>query len=206
MLILHFCVIIDISLCSYDRSERSSTEGMAMNATATAPFPYDSVYTDTLMRLLPAGEEPIYQTVTSLPALTDSDFLVWRALEPALDKIRGDVERNKWNAPLALPARLEFFWNDEFTGVVIFDSRGRLIVHSPVALLGYDGSGPGLSKKILLSLGVSQEMFDEIQAEIWNRRPYAVVVSREKRTEENGIKVAQRTLDVESEWTWWRAR
>jgi hypothetical protein len=49
-------------------------------------------------------------------------------------------------------------------------------------------------------------MFDEIQAELWNRRPYAVVVSREKRTEENGIKVAQRTLDVESEWTWWRAR
>ena len=73
-----------------------------------------------------------------------------------------------------------------------------------VALLGYGGSGPYLSEQILTLLGVSQEMFEEIQRATWDR-PYLIILSRQKREVIEGVDTAYPTLQVEDEWRWWPA-
>ncbi len=69
---------------------------------------------------------------------------------------------------------MEFFWDPQYDsrGVTFFDDQGRLIVHVLHALLGYGGSGPMFSKQIMLHLGVSEEMFQDIQSALWDQRPY----------------------------------
>jgi len=83
------------------------------------------------------------------------------------------------------PDRIEFVMGeDTFTtrGLILFDGRGRLIVHVVNALLGYGGSGPMLSKQILELLGVPGDIFELIQLEADQSKgvqPYKFIVTRE---------------------------
>jgi hypothetical protein len=101
---------------------------------------------------------------------------------------------------------MEFFWDldADTRGVAFYDDRGRLIVHVLHSLLGYGGSGPMFSKQIMLHLGVSEEMFQAIQAALWDQRPYKVVLSRERHDAFDGVEVVQSGSGITSEWDWWR--
>jgi hypothetical protein len=47
-------------------------------------------------------------------------------------------------------------------GVFLLDANGTVIVHITNALIGYDGSGPALSRRILELFGFSQQAFHNI--------------------------------------------
>lgn len=173
--------------------------------TATqAPFPFYDAYIDHLEPLRIEGQQPVYQDESSLPALTGSSYDAWRELEPKLGEILAQIERDGLNADFATPARLEFVWDSLMTGVAIFDSRGQLIVYTPLALLGYSGAGSDLSIQIMHYLGISQKMIVELQRSTYDSRPYKVVVSREKLVITDNVVVADHGLEVADEWMTWR--
>lgn len=155
------------------------------------------------------GGYPLWQDDASMPALTQSTHVVWQQLEPILVRIDEARESEQFTAspPFSLPARLELIWDRHHShrqGLVMFDSQGQLIVHVVHALLGYDGSGPQLSKQILTHLGVGEAMFEQIQHEVRDR-PYLVVLSRQKRRFDQGITTTYPTHEVEGEWEYWDA-
>lgn len=75
-------------------------------------------------------------------------------------------------------ARLEFVWDGRKKGVIAVGTRDNVLVHITEAILGYEGSGPSLSKDILHFFGVSDEVFEMIQDAAWNARPYLVSLGR----------------------------
>ncbi len=107
------------------------------------------------------------------------------------------------------PVRLECFWNDysHKRGITVFDQHGRLIVHVVPALLGYEGSGPALSWQLMERLGVTRELFDQLQTEVHNNRPYMLIVSREQRIEhDDDQRLIPNATPVLDEWTWGRVK
>ena len=156
----------------------------------------------------------------------------WAALEPILAGIDSlyyewsQDEPLKQNSTFGRIARAEFFWvmrseQKACQGVVLFDNYRRAILHATNALLGYGGSGPDLSRQILMAIGVSEDMFDEVNASVEPREYDNVVFSRES----TGVMIGNsmlvggepcsdlhRTGDiitnpgdpVSNTWTWWR--
>ena len=98
----------------------------------------------------------------------------WRTVE-SLDNLFPDP---------TLVKRLEFIRDDRRRGVFLIadDAEGtereKVLAHLANALLGYDGSGPELSKAILEHLGVPVSVFEAIQDATRNDYPYVVVVRR----------------------------
>ena len=172
--------------------------------TSTAPFPYKTPYFTQMEPVRFPDRVPVFQTADSMPSMRDFTFIVERQLVDRLSKISSEVERYGWNAQFTSPARLEFVYNDGVEGMLLFDSRGRLIVHVTTAKLGYDGYGGTVSKKIMRALGVPEQLIAQLWRETHGLHPYVIVVSREEHTtEEDGYAI--RGLDVKSEWEWWRS-
>ncbi len=179
-----------------------------MAVSTTAPYPYDK----PLLAKTPYvvhDHQFTWQHLGTFPAITGPTDAAWKQIEIILTGII-ELARHKSYEILttySTPARVELLWsrdNRDFRGLVIFDSMGRLIVHVTNALLGYGGSGPYLSEQILTLLGVSNEMFEEIQQATWDR-PYLIILSRQKREVIEGVDTAYPTLQVEDEWRWWPA-
>lgn len=65
-------------------------------------------------------------------------------------------------------------------GLVLFDDSYKPIVHVFNALIGYEGSGPSLTKFILDQLSIPERIFDEIQRKFRGIRssdvPYYIVI------------------------------
>jgi len=174
-----------------------------MMTTSTAPFPYRDPYILNLEPHHSGLQTPLFFTERSLPPAVDFTFVVERQLEIRLTSIPSEIERHGWNAQFSLPARFEFVVTNDAEGMLLFDSLGHLIVHAPTAKLGYDGSGPSLSKNVMRILGVTEETINEIQAETRGKSKYVVIVSREKHVAQDGLEVAIRGHDVLDTWTWW---
>lgn len=180
-----------------------------MAITSTAPFPHTSAYTDRRTPEMGYRSGHLeYQDGRSLRPMDGHTETIWRTLRLILMGIMEDARSRDWNADYSTPARMEFFWDPkaEQRGVVIFDSQGRMIVHVLHALLGYGGSGPGLSENIMKTLGVTEEMIKDIQESVWSEQPYKLIVSRQLHEIIEGVNAAYPTLDVEPEWSWWRVR
>lgn len=182
-----------------------------MSNTSTAPFPYKNAYIDQLEATSDSYSGLMeFRGGKSLPSIKSDTYEAWRLLEPLLAGIQMVARDKGPEATYGTVARLEFVWDasgdEEFRGVAIFDVNGRLVVHAQHALLGYSGSGPLLSLQIMKQLGITEEMYDDIQRSVWDQRPYTVVISREKHDVIDGVDTAYPTLDVESQWNWWRVR
>lgn len=179
-----------------------------MAVSTTAPYPYSH---PLLAKFTPEeiSHQIVWQPHGSLPAITGPTDAAWNQIEIILTGI-AELARHKTYAGstgYSTPARVELLWsrdNRDFRGLVIFDSQGRLIVHVTNALLGYGGSGPYLSEQILMLLGISKEMFEEIQVSVWDK-PYVVILTRQKHEVYGGVDAAYPTLEVENEWRWWLA-
>ena len=145
---------------------------------------------------------PYFEEEDSLPVIDTDTYSAWQRLELLFP----DATSVEPGHAFGVPARMEFFWDldADTRGVAFYDDRGRLIVHVLHALLGYGGSGPMFSKQIMLHLGVSEEMFQAIQAALWDQRPYKVVLSRERHDAFDGVEVVQSGSGITSEWDWWR--
>jgi hypothetical protein len=106
--------------------------------------------------------------------------------------------------------RAEFFWKHEPAGkpsprgVVLFDNRGAAIIHVVNALLGYGGSGPALSKRILDALGVPSELFEQANQAV-ESQDYVIVFSREQHGELFGVDSTISYAEP-AKWEWWRVR
>lgn len=76
-------------------------------------------------------------------------------------------------------AHIEFIWNrrTKCRGAVFFDDRGVALIHVVNALLGYQGAGSALSRRIMMGFGVDAEVFDEIN-ELVTNEDYIVVLTR----------------------------
>ena len=174
-----------------------------------APFPYKMPYIDSIQ---PGYFSDVgyscYWSGRALRPIDSDTHSAWPLLDIILTGIDQIAERDGWSAIFSTIARLEFVWDEDqsLRGVAIFDSRGQLVVHVVHALLGYSGNGPTLSEQITTHLGVSPQMFEEIQCAVWNQRPYKVIVSRRKHGMIQGVDTDYPTLEVEPTWTWWRAR
>lgn len=179
-----------------------------MAVSTTAPYPYDKPLLAKTAYVV-HDHQFTWQHLGTFPAITGPTDAAWRQIEIILTGVI-ELARHKTyeiSTTYSTPARVELLWsrdNRDFRGLVIFDSMGRLIVHVTNALLGYGGSGPYLSEQILTLLGVSQEMFEEIQRATWDR-PYLIILSRQKREVIEGVDTAYPTLQVEDEWQWWPA-
>lgn len=178
-----------------------------MATPSTAPFPYrDARSTRLHIRQVPENVGfPYFEEEGSLPVIDTDTYTAWRRLELLFP----DATSVEPGHAFSIPARMEFFWDlqSDSRGVAFFDDRGRLIVHVLHALLGYGGSGPMFSKQIMLHLGVSEEMFQEIQAALWDQRPYKVVLSRERHDILDGdVEVVAPGSGILPNWEWWRVR
>jgi hypothetical protein len=80
--------------------------------------------------------------------------------------------------------RLEFLWNDAACkrGIVAIDANGDIVVHIVPALLGYTGAGSNLSHAVLQTLKVPEEVFEAIQSDTYQRRPYIIAVNKDVAT------------------------
>ena len=103
-------------------------------------------------------------------------------------------------------ARAEFIRNEMLgrRGVVFYDNRGVPLIHVVHALLGYDGSGPDLSRRLLETLGVSELEFDEVNREVGGQ-DYVVIFSREQHEERGWVDLPTPWADVRDEWEHWHA-
>lgn len=74
---------------------------------------------------------------------------------------------------------MEFIWQRGLNrqGVVLYDAGGTPLVHVVNALLGYQGSGPTLSRLIMTTFGVSDHDFHCINGAVANE-DYIVVLDR----------------------------
>ena len=86
-------------------------------------------------------------------------------------------------------------------GMVLYDAYGKLVLHVLVARLGYPGTASGPVESILRHLGVSREMFVQMNTRVWGRS-YALVVSRQVRTFVEGAEVAWCNGRYVSQWEW----
>lgn len=175
-----------------------------MGATFTEPYPYKNPLVD---RLEPQNDTlagyPLWQHSLSLKAITGVTHEAWNQFQTVANIIESGM------TPFGPIARLEFFWDhtEDTRGVAIFDSSSNLVTHVVHALLGYEGSGPGLSEKIMERVGVPSEVFRAVQQSTWNSRPYMVVVSRQKHETIRGVDTpTYPTNEVGLNWSWWRAR
>lgn len=177
-----------------------------MDRTSTAPYPYQRPYMDNLEPAVREFGFPHWSTYMSFPAIDDGTDTSWVRLEIILAGVTALAQQHGWNASFGLPARLEFTWDNasDRRGVLIYDSRGQLIVHVVHALLGYSGSGPALSEQILSALG-AQELFAPMN-QAARDRAYVLVASRQPHGTIQGVDTAIPGMDVEQTWTWWRAR
>lgn len=151
-------------------------------------------YRTPYLRLLETrdgSKEGWHEFKTQMPSIgTDTDQ-IWRLLEPLLIGIdimylssdTADLERR--NLRHAQIARAEFIWRwdeltrKEYRGAVLFDNHQQPLIHVSDALLGYEGNGPELSRNILCSLGVAEQMFREASASVPTHNYDSVVFSRE---------------------------
>lgn len=178
------------------------------------------------------GRSPRYRT--AMPTFESSTDQDWRALEPLLAGI--DALYHEWtpddpqkpSSTFGRVARVEFIWrhdpatDEEYRGAVLFDNRGRPLLHAMHALLGYGGSGPGFSWQILEALGVPREMFDEVNSSVTPHDYDSVVYSREavgvllehslmdsgnyhSELHAGGVVSTYPGAPVSDTWTWWIA-
>ena len=107
-------------------------------------------------------------------------------------------------------ARLEFYrfpspvGGAEVIGMAAFDSTGQPLFTVRDATLGYSGSGPILSSNIAAALGITPEMFEEINTSVSGGGHYALVVSREI-TEESEVEDLPIPVPVsycDGPWRW----
>ena len=179
-----------------------------MASTSPAPFPYrDARSTHLHVRQMHEGigNFPYFEEEGSLPVIDADTYSAWRRLELLFP----DANTVEPGHPFGIPARMEFFWDPNFDsrGVAFFDDKGHLIIHVLHALLGYGGSGPMSSKQIMLHLGVSEEMFQDIQSALWDQRPYKVVLSRERHDIlDEDVEFVAPGAGILSDWEWWRVR
>ncbi len=130
----------------------------------------------------------LWQTEDSLPAIVDDTDTAWSKLGPTLYDI---VHEESTAFGFEAPTRVELVWDrdprpallgdQDIRGLALFDSNGRLFVHVVHALVGYDGSGPTLSRDILRLIGVPYSVFNEIQAATAHRS-YAIILERHEAT------------------------
>lgn len=61
------------------------------------------------------------------------------------------------------------------------------------------------SMQIMLHLGVSEEMFQDIQSALWDQRPYKVVLSRERHDiVDEDVEFVAPGSGILPSWEWWR--
>ncbi len=178
-----------------------------MVATSTAPYPYHAPLLAKHKPVVPEFGSPKWESHKSFPAIDTTTDQAWNQVKVILAGVIALAKDKPYagSDDYGQPARIELLWdrgNKDLRGLVVFDNQGRLIVHVVNALLGYGGSGPYLTEQILTFLGVSQQMFGELQQASWDR-PYLLILSRQKHEVYEGVDSAYPTLDVESEWTWW---
>jgi len=101
-------------------------------------------------------------------------------------------------------SRVELFSGRNRRGLMLFDNTGAALLHVPLALLGYSGSGPILSEQILTALGVSKEMFREACSAANYDHGYMVIFSREEIQKVEGVEAAIPRGEL-GEWRWWPA-
>lgn len=161
-------------------------------------------------RWLPSSDYPtVASRLGTFSQETDAAARICSLLLKGLD-VDADAELAENGVAESAIVRVELFWDpnsaDQRRGAVFFDSTGQTVMHVMHALLGYNGSGPTLSKCLLRQLGVEQAMFDELNGRLQNQA-YYVILSREATlTHDDGVEVAQRSGPVSDTWRWWRVR
>lgn len=145
-------------------------------APSAQPIGYQHLLSD-LMRPLPSPDSTNLVFEGLYPAIDTDTYTAWEKFQAMYlhSAMRGG--RNE-----VLPARIELVGDNvrRRQGLILFREDGQAIVHVTNALIGYDGSGPTLTYRILQRLGVSMRDFDAIQKEVKaSRAPYKVVISRE---------------------------
>lgn len=136
---------------------------------------------------------------------TDQDWRTLKILLAGINQLHGAENHSDVGAV----ARVEFFWYKEVSdphnrnrGAVVFDNYGNLLLHAPNALLGYGGSGPWLSEQILRAVGVSKEMFNDANGDVWGK-DYTLIFSRQYHDTATGVDLAVPYGPVRREWEWW---
>lgn len=164
----------------------------------TAPLPYRESYIQTF-------DEDVTPKEVPLVHIAQQAHKCWALVKPILKKSGEPTEATRDAVLTNTPARIECFWNLEKNehGMFIFDGRGDLIVSVLNAHMGYGGDHSALCANIMQHLGVSLELFRNIQRRSWGEATYAFVVSRQKTVLDDGSIAAERTHEVRPHWVWW---
>lgn len=176
--------------------------------TSVAPYPYDAPYVveDDWYR---RGEyaSTISTELGTIEGSTDKN---WRLLEPLLIGIDvlADREQAEHGYGTGRIVRVELIRRAKGRpyelvqqGAILIDQLGRKVCHVSNALIGYSGSGSMLTESILRQLGVSQEMFKEINRSVGV--DYHVVVTRQQTGEVEGVVTALPYTASLDYWGWW---
>ena len=175
-----------------------------MATNSPVPYPFSKPQRDKIKPTQKDAQYPVWENAYSLPATTANAHDAWKQLEIILVGVIALEKKNGYAARYSKPARLEFFWTtSNARGVVVFDSFGKLIIHAVHAELCYSNTGLDLSERLMTTVGVDEDAFEDICKAVQSR-PYSVVVSRQKSVITNGVKTLRPSLEVEPNWTWWK--
>lgn len=169
--------------------------------TATLPSYRDA----NIDRRKPAVDQGYLVYHTLLGSFDQSTDVAWSIVKHLIAGIDALVNpANIYKGEIGPLVRAEFFWGEglpQHRGVVLYDNKGRAVMHVVHALLGYSGSGPALSGQILKALGVPEEMFEEANNTV-PHQDYVLVFSREQVSNDTAVLYGT----PRETWEWWRVR
>lgn len=101
-------------------------------------------------------------------------------------------------------ARVELFRGytpDYRQGMVVFNEQGEALFHAVNAVLGYKASSASLAREVLREIGISNELFHEVNSQA-ALGAYSVVISRENTEMVGDVQFASRTKCA-NDWVYW---
>lgn len=186
----------------------TKVEGFIMDHLPTGPYPYTLPLADGLATVESKDSVAKYHTKFGcFDSETDRD---WEKIERFLEEIEWMNLLDGKGAWEGLVTRIELFRGYDSTtqienrrGLVAFDDGCCALFHAVHALLGYEGSGSILSRKILTAVGVPLKMFEEANRAVVPGS-YTVIFSRENTEMLEGVLVSK-FAGCKDEWEYWIA-
>jgi hypothetical protein len=177
-----------------------------MDHLTTGPYPYHADLSAGLNSAMAEGGYLRYET--KLGCFDGDTSKDWEQIEECLERLElaNLLDGNRVGSGLV--TRVELFRNYDQSGrefrrgLVAFNDQCEALFHAVNALIGYNGSGPILTRQILTTIGVPLEMFERANNEA-RSGSYTVVFSREQTEVYEGIVVSRHEgyLDRWEQWS-----
>lgn len=173
-----------------------------MDSLPAGPYPYCDSLVRSLATVETEDQGVHYRTKFGFfGSIFDED---WKKVEECIENVEYFNLLDGKTALEGMITRVEVFreyGDGRPQGLVAFNDACVALFHVSCALLGYEGSGPKLTQRVLAAIGIPVEMFERVNQQV-HPGSYMVIFSREKTELLEGVKVSKYE-GCKDEWEYW---